>query len=88
MEAGITHCEPNKLNLLFLSQGAISFTTNPGAFQDKYKLELWVYVGVAGWEGTAAKVPDIQISIKGPNGQCNSIKIYDVKPDAFEPVCQ
>ena len=56
--------------------------------QGKYKLEFWVYVGVAGWEGTAAKVPDVQISIRGTKGQCNIIKIYDVKPDAFEPVCQ
>jgi len=47
-----------------------------------------VYVGVTGWEGTAAQVPDIQISIRGSKGQCNSLKIYDVKPDAFEPMCQ
>jgi hypothetical protein len=70
------------------SQGAISFKTSPGAFQDKYKLEFWVYVGVAGWEGTAAKVPNIQISIRGAKGQCSIVKIYDVKPDAYEPVCQ
>lgn len=35
-----------------------------------------MYVGVAGWEGTAAKVPDIQISIRGTKGQCNVVKIY------------
>jgi hypothetical protein len=69
-------------------QGAISFKTKPGAFKNKYKLEFWVYVGVAGWEGTAARVPDIQVSIRGTKGQCNVIKIYDVKPDAFEPMCQ
>lgn len=69
-------------------QGAISFKTSPGAFQDKYKLEFWVYVGVAGWEGTATKVPNIQISIRGAKGQCSIVKIYDVKPDAYEPVCQ
>lgn len=77
-------CQPRHPSL----QGAISFKTNPGAFQNKYKLEFWVYVGVAGWEGTAAKVPDIQISIRGTKGQCNIVKIYDVRPDAFEPICQ
>lgn len=45
-------------------------------------------MGVTGWEGTAAQVPDIQISIRGTKGQCNVVKIYDVKPDAFEPTCQ
>eukprot|EP00775_Hariotina_reticulata_P008069 gene8070-8264_t len=69
-------------------KGAISFKTNPGAFQGKYKLEFWVYVGVTGWEGTAAQVPDIKISIRGSKGQCNILKIYDVRPDAFEPMCQ
>jgi hypothetical protein len=42
-------------------------------------LQFWVYVGVAGWEGTSATVPDIKISLRGTNGQCNVLKIYDVK---------
>lgn len=46
-------------------QGSVAFRTNPGAFLGKYKMEFWVYVGVAGWEGTAAKVPDIKVSIRG-----------------------
>eukprot|EP00878_Enallax_costatus_P025214 GHUV01026957.1.p2 GENE.GHUV01026957.1~~GHUV01026957.1.p2 ORF type:complete len:158 (-),score=33.50 GHUV01026957.1:737-1210(-) len=77
----------NRSNACVWVQGMISLKTNKGSFQDKYKLEFWVYVGVTGWEGTAAKVPDIQVSIRGDNGQCNVIKIYDVKPDAFEPIC-
>lgn len=47
--------------LCCLTQGAISFKTNPGAFQNKYKLEFWVYVGVAGWEGTAAKGEQLRV---------------------------
>lgn len=31
--------------------------------------------------------PVMQVSIRGDSGQCNILKIYDVKPDAFEPVC-
>uniref|UniRef100_A0A383VYW9 Expansin-like EG45 domain-containing protein n=1 Tax=Tetradesmus obliquus TaxID=3088 RepID=A0A383VYW9_TETOB len=69
------------------SQGALALKTNSGAFQNKYKLEFWVYVGVSGWEGTSATVPDIKISLRGTKGQCNVLKIYDVKPDAFEPTC-
>jgi hypothetical protein len=34
-------------------------------FAGKYKLQFWVYVGVTGWEGTSAKVPDININIGG-----------------------
>lgn len=29
------------------------------------QLKFWVYVGVTGWEGTAAKVPDIWVRIGG-----------------------
>lgn len=35
------------------------------AFNGKYKFSFWAYVGVTGWEGTAAKVPDIHINIGG-----------------------
>ena len=64
------------------------FKTNPGAFQNKYKLNFWVYVGITGWEGTSAKVPDIYVRIGGDKGACNLVRIHESSPDAFEPMCQ
>jgi hypothetical protein len=32
--------------------------TSSQAYSGKYKLNFWVYVGVTGWYGSAAKVPD------------------------------
>jgi hypothetical protein len=46
-------------------QGALSIKTHKGAFSNRYKLEFWVYVGVTGWQGTAAQVPDITINLSG-----------------------
>lgn len=40
-------------------------TSDRSPFAGKYKLQFWVYVGVTGWEGTSAKVPDININIGG-----------------------
>lgn len=48
-----------------LPQGALALKTHPGAFVGKYKLNFWLYVGVTGWEGTAAQVPDITINLSG-----------------------
>ncbi|KAI8471576.1 MAG: RlpA-like double-psi beta-barrel-protein domain-containing protein-containing protein [Monoraphidium minutum] len=69
-------------------QGGVRFKTNPGAFKGKYKLNYWMYVGVTGWEGTAAKVPDIWVRIGGSKGACGLVRVYDSSPNAFEPMCQ
>lgn len=57
------------INLTYLasssSQGALSFQASNGVFQGHLALEFWTYVGVAGWEGTQAKIPDVTISISG-----------------------
>ncbi len=34
-------------------------------FTHRVALEFWIYVGVTGWEGTQAKVPDIYITVGG-----------------------
>jgi hypothetical protein len=52
------------------------------------QLNFWVYVGVTGWEGTSAKVPDIYARIGGAKGACGLVRIHDSRPDAFEPMCQ
>lgn len=46
--------------------GALEFkTSRKGLFSDRIALEFWVYVGVTGWEGTAAQVPNIRIALAG-----------------------
>lgn len=40
-------------------------STSNQPFSGKYKFSFWAYVGVTGWEGTAAKVPDIHVNIGG-----------------------
>lgn len=70
------------------ANGALAFKGWDGVFQGHRRLDFWVYVGVAGWEGTAAQIPDIRISIRGNKGGCSPRKIYDTKPNHFEPMCQ
>ena len=60
-------------------------TTQP---HNHHQLEFWAYVGVAGWEGTAAQQPDITIRVSGDKGGCVSRRMYDVKADAYAPRSQ
>jgi hypothetical protein len=49
------------------SKGALSLRApGAGAFADRIALEFWVYVGVTGYDGLAAQVPNININLAGP----------------------
>ena len=49
------------------SKGALSLQApRKGAFADRIALEFWVYVGVTGYDGLGAQVPNININLAGP----------------------
>ncbi|KAJ9529832.1 hypothetical protein QJQ45_022243 [Haematococcus lacustris] len=45
--------------------GALALKAWNGVFSNAVALEFWTYVGVVGWEGTNATIPDITVSIGG-----------------------
>ncbi|GFH18963.1 uncharacterized protein HaLaN_15847 [Haematococcus lacustris] len=46
-------------------KGALALKAWNGVFSNAVALEFWTYVGVVGWEGTNATIPDITVSIGG-----------------------
>jgi hypothetical protein len=47
-------------------QGGISLkSSDKGKFAGFIALEFWVYVGVTGYEGTSATIPDVDVQIAG-----------------------
>ncbi|GFH12038.1 expansin-like EG45 domain-containing protein, partial [Haematococcus lacustris] len=67
--------------------GALALKAWNGVFSNAVALEFWTYVGVVGWEGTNATIPDITVSIGGDQGGCAPVRLMNLKPTMFQPKC-
>ena len=68
--------------------GALRWSAgNSGIFTDHVSIEFWLYVGYPGSGGVKAQIPEVTVTIAGPKGGCEEVRIVDVKPYQFVPTC-
>lgn len=68
--------------------GALRWSApNSGLFTNHISIEFWIYVGYPGSGGVNAVIPEVTVTVAGPAGGCESVRVVDVKPYQFVPTC-